>query len=194
MHVSHRYSSHSSRRMHTGRLSTGEKMTHCILLNADYSFLNMISWKRAMCLLAKEKVQVLSYSEKIIKGAEGMIFRAPAVMRLIKLIRTIYRSRVPFSKRNIMIRDGFSCAYCGAGRGMLTVDHIVPRARGGGSTFENCVACCRPCNNIKGCRTPSEAGMYLKKQPYQPTIAEFLKMKFRKIGITAILREFGIYG
>jgi len=166
---------------------------HCVLLNADYSFLNMVSWKRAMCLVAKGKVQVLSYSERIIRGAEGAIFKAPAVMRLIKLIRTIYRARVPFSKRNVLIRDGFRCVYCGAGGPMLTVDHIVPVSRGGASSFENCVACCRSCNMAKGCRTPNEACMYLKKRPYQPTISEFLRMKFKQLGLEGLLRDCGIY-
>jgi len=168
-------------------------MTHCVLLNADYSFLNMVSWRRAMCLVAKGKVQILSYSERIIKGAEGMIFKAPAVMRLIKLIRTIYRARVPFSKRNILIRDGFKCAYCGAGGGNLTIDHIIPRSRGGDSSFENCVACCRACNNTKGCMTPNEAAMYLKKKPYQPTISEFLRMKFKRLGLDEVLKDCGIF-
>ena len=154
-------------------------MMQCVLLNADYSFLNTVNWKRAMCLMAKGKVQVLSYSESIIRGAEGMIFKAPAVMRLIKLIRTIYRARVPFSKRNVLVRDGFKCAYCGARGKPLTIDHIIPRARGGASSFENCVACCRACNHAKGCQTPREARMYLKKRPYQPTISEFLRMKFK---------------
>lgn len=170
-------------------------MTQCVLLNADYSFLNVVSWKRAMCLMTKGKVQVLSYSERMIRGAEGMIFKAPAVMRLMKLIRTIYRTRVPFSRRNVLIRDGFKCAYCGTAGGSLalTVDHIIPKSRGGGSTFENCVSCCLPCNNTKGCKTPREAGMFLKKRPYQPTISEFLRIKFRRLGLDAILRDCGLH-
>ena len=168
-------------------------MTHCVLLNADYSFLNMVSWRRAMCLMAKGKVQILSYSERIVHGAEGMVFKAPAVMRLIKLIRTIYRTRVPFSKRNVLIRDGFACAYCGSSLGSLTIDHIVPRSRGGDTTFENCVACCIACNAAKACRTPSEARMYLSGKPYQPTISEFLQIKFRRLGLEDILRECGLF-
>jgi len=168
-------------------------MTHCVLLNADYSFLNFIDWKRAMCLVAKGKVQVLRHSEKIIRTAEGILIRIPAIMRLIKLIRILYRNRVPFSKRNVLARDGFKCAYCGTDREKLTIDHIVPRSRGGEMTFENCVASCRPCNNAKGHRTPSEAKMYLKVKPYQPTISEFLRLKAMKLGINDMLKEFGIY-
>ena len=82
-------------------------MTQCVLLNADYTFLNVVDWKRAMCLLTKDKITVLKYSERIVKTAEGVLMRIPAVMKLIKLIRTLYRTRVPFSKRNVLIRDGF---------------------------------------------------------------------------------------
>jgi len=74
-------------------------MTQCVLLNADYTFLNMVDWKRAMCLMVKGKVKVLKHSEKIIRKAEGAVIKIPSVMRLIKLIRTLYRSRVPFSKK-----------------------------------------------------------------------------------------------
>ena len=118
----------------------------CVVLNADYTFLNTVSTKKALCLLAKEKTEVLTYSERVIRTAKGLVMRVPAVMRLIKLIRTIYKARVPFSKKNVMVRDGFKCAYCGASDVRLTIDHIVPKALGGKSTFENCVSSCKPCN------------------------------------------------
>ena len=168
-------------------------MTHCVLLNADYTFLNLVNWKRAVCLMAKGKVEVVKDSKRIIRNCSGMEFKVPAVMRLIKLIRTIYRSSVTFTKRNILIRDRFKCAYCGARREKLSIDHIIPKSRGGKMTFENCVAACRPCNLKKGGRTPSEARMYLKVRPTQPTISEFLRLKFVNLGIHDILRELGVF-
>ena len=168
-------------------------MTHCVLLNADYSFLNLVSWKRAMCLLAKEKVQVLSFSDQVVRGVDGAIIKVPAVMKLIKLIRTIFRNKVPFSKRNVLLRDNFRCAYCGKPSKELTIDHIIPRSRGGKATFENCVASCRSCNNKKACCTPREANMHLQSRPFQPTISEFLRMKFQRLGLDATLREIGLY-
>jgi len=168
-------------------------MTNCILLNADYSFLNLVDWKKAMCLMSKDKVQVLTYSQRIVRTAGGLLLKVPAVVRLIKLIRSLYRSRVPFSKANILVRDGCRCAYCGSKREKLTLDHIIPKSRGGSSTFENCVASCRPCNNHKGCRTPREAGMVLQIRAYQPTIAEFLQIKVKNLGINRVLRDLGIY-
>ncbi len=168
-------------------------MTSCVLLNADYSFLSLVDWKRAMRLLTKDKVQVLSFSERVVNGVDGFVIKVPAVMKLIKLIRTIYRAKVPFSKRNVLLRDGLKCAYCGAVRDKLTMDHIIPRARGGKTDFENCVCSCAACNNKKDCRTPREAGMRLRVKPYQPTISEFLRIKFKRLGVNQVLKELGVY-
>ena len=168
-------------------------MTHCVLLNADYTFLNLVNWKRAVCLMAKGKVEVVKNSAQTIRNCGGMELKIPAVMRLIKLIRTIYRTRVTFTKRNVLIRDRFKCAYCGARREKLSIDHIIPKSRGGQMTFENCVAACKPCNLKKGGRTPSEARMFLKAKPYQPTISEFLRLKFENLGLHDVLRELGIF-
>jgi 5-methylcytosine-specific restriction endonuclease McrA len=158
-------------------------MAQCILLNADYSFLNVVEWKRALRLIVNNKVKVLKYSSRCIKGAQGMLIRIPAVMRLIRLIRSVYRARVPFSKRNVLIRDSFVCVYCGEHHIKMTIDHIIPKSQGGGSTFENCVACCRACNVSKGNRTPSEARMFLRKRPFQPTISEFMRFKLNRLNL-----------
>jgi 5-methylcytosine-specific restriction endonuclease McrA len=168
-------------------------MTHCILLNADYTFLNVVHWKRAVCLIAKGKVEVLKDSSQTVRNSAGSIFKIPAVMRLIKLIRTIYRTGVAFCKKNIFIRDAFKCAYCGTAKMRLTIDHIIPKSRGGQSTFENCVAACKPCNIKKGDQTPREAKMFLNVRPVQPTISEFLRLKLEKLGINELLKDLGVY-
>lgn len=166
-------------------------MSHCILLNADYTFLNLVNWKRAFCLIAKGKVEVVKDSRAMVRGATGAAFRIPAVLRLIKLIRTIYRASVAFTKRNVLVRDGFRCAYCGSHKERLSIDHIIPKSRGGETSFENCVAACKGCNLKKGGRTPSEAGMYLRTKAYQPTISEFLRLKFLHMGFHDVLAELG---
>jgi 5-methylcytosine-specific restriction endonuclease McrA len=166
-------------------------MHQCILLNADYTFLNLVNWKRAVCLLAKGKVEVIRDSPATVRNPGGDELRIPAVMRLIKLIRTIYRAGVAFTKRNVQVRDGFRCAYCGSHRERLSIDHIIPRSRGGKTDFENCVAACKSCNLRKRDRTPSEAGMYLKSRPFRPTISEFLRLKFQNLGLNETLAEFG---
>lgn len=165
-----------------------------ILLNSDYSFLNTVNWKKAMCLIAKGKVEIVKASKKIIKSAENaweMV--VPKVLRLVKLVRTIYKTRVPFSKKNVLYRDEFTCQYCGKKKQRLTIDHVIPKSKGGRSNFENCVASCKPCNNKKGNRLPSEAKMGLPKRPIQPTIMEFLHIRMRMLGIDGLLRELGVY-
>lgn len=163
----------------------------CILLNGDYSYLCQIDWKKALCLVFAEKVKVLKYSDRLIQGV-NKVFRAPAVMALIKVVRSVYRHRVPFNKKNVLVRDRFSCVYCGRKQKTLTIDHIIPVSRGGETDFDNCVACCTPCNNQKGARTPSEAGMRLRKRPYQPTISEFIRIRLKQSGAYRYLAELGL--
>lgn len=168
----------------------------CLLLNADYSFLAFVNWKKAISLCVRGKTEVLKYSEEEVKYDNGLKkLYIPLVMKLIKFIRSVFRARVPFSKKNVIIRDRNQCVYCGTKgdkSNILTIDHILPMSRGGKSTFENCVACCLVCNNTKGRKTPSEAGMFMNKKPYSPTISEFLKIKIEQLGLENTLRDFGI--
>lgn len=167
-------------------------MTNCILLNGDYTYLSTISWKKALKLIVKHKAEVLKYSSQVVRSAEKVIMKIPAVLKLLKIIRIIYKSHVPFSKKNVMIRDNYTCQYCGSKK-ELTIDHVIPVSRGGKSNFENCVTACKSCNTKKGGRLPSEANMYLKKKPITPTIAEFTRAKAFKSGVYRLLEEFGIY-
>lgn len=167
-------------------------MTRCIVLNGDYTYLNTVSWRRAICLVMKGKSEVLKYTEKFCKCAGGQVIKIPLIIRLIKIIRMIYKNKVPFSKRNVMVRDGYICTYCQSTRD-LTIDHIIPASKGGKSTFENCTTACKSCNNKKGNRAPSEANMFISKQAYAPTISEFLRLKMQKLGADAYLKEMGVY-
>lgn len=163
----------------------------CILLNGDYSVLGLIDWKKAMGMLFAHKIKVLKYSRHKIRTV-GRTYLVPAVAVLIKVVRIVYRNQIPFSRRNVLIRDQFTCAYCGLRYPRLTVDHIIPRARGGRSDFDNCVACCRACNIKKGARLPREAGMVLRRRPWQPTIAEFMRIRLRQSGVDGLLSELGL--
>jgi len=168
-------------------------MERCVILNGDYTFLNVVSWKRAVCLMFKQKAEVLKFSDKIIRNGEGKIItRVPLVMKLIKIVRMIYRNKVPFSKRNVFIRDHYKCGYCGSNKN-LTIDHVIPISRGGKSTFDNCITCCRNCNHKKGKRLPSEAHMHFLRQPYTPTISEFIRLKMKQLGIDKFLKDIGVY-
>lgn len=152
-----------------------------IVLNADYQFLNFCNWKRALSLVNAGKAEVLKASNKVIKNFTGTFtFAIPYVIKLVKLVRAVYRRRVPWSKRNVFIRDNNTCQYCGKENlKRPELEHVIPKSKGGKSSFENCVTACKECNRTKGDRTPSEAKMYLKKQPKMPTINEFLQMKLK---------------
>jgi len=163
----------------------------CVLLNGDYTFLGLVDWKRAMSLMFAEKVRVLRFSDRVIQGV-SRTFRAPSVAVLIKVVRSVYRGHVPFSRRNVILRDRFTCAYCGTRSNPITMDHVIPRSRGGKTDFDNCVACCRACNQKKGARLPSEAGMPLRRRPWQPTIAEFIRIRLRQSDAYQLLVELGL--
>lgn len=164
-------------------------MERCVVLNSDYSFLSIVDWKKALILLIKGKTEVLKYSDIEIRNGEGeVVTKLPLVMKLIKLVRMIYRNKVPFSKKNVMIRDGFKCSYCDS-KDNLTIDHIIPAAKGGKTSFDNCVCACLSCNNKKRNRTPSEANMFLKKRPYSPTISEFIHIKIKQYKFDEILAD-----
>ncbi len=167
-------------------------MNRTIVLNGDYSFLNTVDWKRAICLVLKGKTEVLKYTDKIIRCIDGSEIQIPLVMKLIKVIRMIYRNKVPFTKKNVFVRDKFRCQYCGS-KNQLTIDHIIPVSKGGKSNFENCVAACKPCNNKKRNRIPSEAHMYLNRNPSAPTISEFFRIKMKQLGMDKYLKEVGVY-
>ena len=169
-------------------------MQSCVVLNGDYSYLNMIHWQRAVRLYFQGKCEVVKSSDQALRSGDGtVVMNRPLVIRLIKFIRMVYKNRVPYSKRNVFTRDGFKCMYCGTKQKKLTIDHVKPISRGGKTSFDNCVAACRPCNNYKGSRTPSEAGMYLIKQPNSPTINEFFIIKCKELKIHEYLKELGIY-
>jgi 5-methylcytosine-specific restriction endonuclease McrA len=156
-------------------------MEAVIVLNAGYEFMGFVSWQRAMTLLFNGKVEVVKESDKIIRTV-SRTFRIPAVIRLIKFIRQIYRREVPFSRKNILTRDQHVCQYCGRefSSGELTIDHITPKVQGGPNDWSNVVACCRTCNIKKGGRTPRQAGMQLIRKPFKPTIMEFINLYLRK--------------
>jgi 5-methylcytosine-specific restriction endonuclease McrA len=165
-------------------------MEKVILLNNDYSFLNMIHWKKAMRLVSKGKVEVINVTDKVLRNLERTweLF-VPKVLRLVKMVRSIYKTRVPFSKKNVFYRDLFVCQYCGKTGVRMTIDHILPSSRGGKSTFENCVTSCKPCNNKKSDKTPREAKMFPKKLPVQPTIMEFINIKMKALKIDKVLED-----
>jgi len=144
-------------------------MGSVLVLNATYEPLNIISVRRAVVLLLKDKAELLEATEQRIRSS-NMSLPAPSVIRLVHYVRIPRPMRIPLSRHTIMLRDGFACQYCGASphRSQLTIDHVVPKVRGGSSTWDNLVCACKRCNQTKGARTPREAGMTLRTSPGEP--------------------------
>ncbi|MEO0255058.1 MAG: HNH endonuclease [candidate division WOR-3 bacterium] len=125
-----------------------------------------------MLILLKKAECVVSKNNKKIRSQYIQI-DVPSVIRIKRYIN--YRPyNVPINKRNIMRRDKYTCQYCGKKGSDLTIDHVIPKDRGGKDTWQNLVTCCKECNLKKGNRTPREAGMKLIKKPKKPTYFHIL--------------------
>ncbi|MFZ9737336.1 MAG: HNH endonuclease [Prochlorotrichaceae cyanobacterium] len=138
-------------------------MAKVLVLNASYEPLNITSWRRAIVLLLKGKAEQLEHNGRVIYAG----FPLPTVIRLRYYVRVPYKE-IPLTRKNILHRDGHACQYCGYTGEDLTLDHVVPRSRGGGDTWDNMVTACVRCNVRKGNRTPEEAKMPLDIPPHRP--------------------------
>ncbi|MDE5082798.1 MAG: HNH endonuclease [Trichodesmium sp. St18_bin1] len=138
-------------------------MASVLVLNASYEPLNITSWRRAIVLLLKGKAVQIEHNG--IYVLPDLLL--PTVIRLRYYVRVPYKD-IPLTRQNIMHRDGHSCQYCGYVGNDLTLDHVVPRSRGGGDTWDNLVTACVRCNVQKGNRTPKEANMILGSRPKKP--------------------------
>jgi len=138
-----------------------------LVLNYTFEPLHFTNAKRAITLLLSGKAESVEASPRIVRSP-SMSMTLPAVIRLAVYIRKPFLDRVAFNKKNILRRDGYTCQYCGRRGERLTVDHVVPRSRGGETTWTNVVAACLTCNLRKGNRTVDEAGMTLIREPAHP--------------------------
>lgn len=144
-----------------------------LVLNANYEPLNVCSTKRAIGLMMMGKATMLENGRGVIH-TPSVTFPRPSVVRLSYMVHRP-RARVKLTKREIFRRDDYTCQYCGKRTTNLTIDHVQPRHRGGGHSWENLVASCPACNRRKGGRTPAEADMALRKQPVEPSAsAEYM--------------------
>lgn len=136
-----------------------------LVLNASYEPINVCAARRALILIFKG-VAAAEEASPLNVHSYNRLVALPSVIRLLEYRRIPQQSRA-LSRKNILLRDRYTCQYCYSAlpSGELTLDHVHPRSRGGGSTWENLVACCHKCNNRKGSRTPEEANMKLSKAP-----------------------------
>ncbi len=144
-------------------------MGQVLVLNATYEPLSIVSVKRAVVLLLKEKAELIEAAEARLR-AEKFSLPMPLVIRLVYFVKIPRRMALPVTRRTVLARDNYTCQYCGVipPRQKLTLDHVMPRSRGGKRTWENVVAACQKCNGRKGNRTPTEANMNLRIDPVRP--------------------------
>lgn len=136
-----------------------------LVLNATYEPLGVVSVRRAVLLVLSAKAVCLVDGDNVLHSARSTL-PAPSVVRLTRFVRVPYRAHVGLSRRAVFARDGWRCAYC---RGPAeTIDHVIPRSRGGRHSWDNVVAACAKCNHTKGDRTLAELGWRLRVAPTAP--------------------------
>lgn len=137
-----------------------------LILNVNYEPLHVCDTKRALALVLSGKAETILNGRGVIRSQTAE-FEVPSVIRLSSMIKRP-RPRMSLSKREILRRDDFTCQYCGRKMRHLTIDHVIPRHRGGPHTWQNLVAACSTCNRHKGGKIPSEANMTLHRAPFEP--------------------------
>lgn len=148
-------------------------MNSVLLLNADYYPLTLCSVERAFLLMYLQKVDLISQVENKFLRSVNEVHPYPSVIKTKRYINLPYKG-VVLTRHNIFKRDDFSCQYCGKNK-ELTLDHLIPKSKGGKSTWTNLVTACKKCNARKGDYTPEQAGLQLSSKPIRPSYVMFLK-------------------
>ena len=157
-----------------GRVRIGS--SRVLVLNASYEPINVCTVRRAAVLVLKSRAEVLEKGEGALHS-ERLELDRPCVIRLIRYVRIprdAHRRKI--TRKAVLARDAYICQYCGREASGLTVDHVIPRSRGGESVWENIVASCAPCNRKKGNRLPREARMHPTKRPKPPGPTVFIRI------------------
>ena len=153
----------------------GRDAGRVLVLNATYEPINVCSVRRAAVLLLKAKAELLEHASWELRSEHTSMPR-PVVIRLVTYVnvpRDTHRRKI--TRRAVFARDGWTCQYCGS-RSNLTVDHVIPRSKGGASSWENIVASCAPCNRRKGDHLPERAGMRPRRVPKAPSPHVFIRV------------------
>jgi len=145
-----------------------------LVLNQNYEPMSVCSVKRAVILVYLGKAEIIEKHDGYTIRSISLSIPVPSVVRLGFYIHVPHK-RINLTRKNIIKRDGHRCQYCGENHAPMTVDHIIPKIYGGKDTWENLVCACIICNNIKGDRTPEQAGLNLLRQPRRPTHITFIQ-------------------
>jgi 5-methylcytosine-specific restriction endonuclease McrA len=154
-----------------------------LVLNASYEPINVCTTRRATVLVLKERAEVIERRDGYVR-AEKLELERPCVIRLVRYVRIprdVHRRKI--TRKAVLARDAYTCQYCGREQHGLTVDHVVPRSRGGTSAWENIVAACAPCNRKKGNRLPAEVDMPLRRAPKAPGPNVFIRIASPRVPI-----------
>ena len=147
-----------------------------LVLNASYEAINVCTVRRATVLVLKDRAEVIEHGEWALHS-ESLTVPRPVVIRLVTYIRVprdAHRRKI--TRRAVFARDRWACQYCGSERHSLTVDHVIPRSKGGSSSWENIVTCCAPCNRRKGDRLPHQVDMHPRIKPRMPSPHIFIQL------------------
>lgn len=150
--------------------------TYVLLLDSSYFPLHMIDWKKALTLFFTGRAEVVEHHLDATVRSTHDVYKLPKVMRLFTKIGDF--NRVKFSRQNVIVRDNYTCQYCSKKflASDLTMDHVYPKSKGGPTSWENIVACCKKCNCVKADYLPKEIKMFPLKKPLQPRWVDlFLK-------------------
>lgn len=145
-----------------------------LILNAGFEPLQLVSWQRALCLVLSDKAEVVSSYEKKIRSVSNE-FQLPSVIRLVRYARRFTRFDIlRCSRKNIFLRDKYQCQYCGVLCTKLTatIDHVIPKSKGGKVTWKNAVTACGQCNVKKANKPLDQVRMKLIREPYRPRVCE----------------------
>lgn len=148
-------------------------MRRVLVLNQDYSPISVCSAERAFLLIYLEKAELVHEDENLQIRSVNKSYPTPSVIRLQDYIYIPFKS-VMLTRQNVFKRDSHQCQYCGSKK-ELTLDHVLPKSRGGKSTWDNLATACQKCNSYKGDKTPSEAEMPLKQKPFKPSYVMFVR-------------------
>jgi 5-methylcytosine-specific restriction endonuclease McrA len=148
-----------------------------LVLNQNYEPLNVCNVRRALVLVIGGKAEILEARSRTVSSASAA-YPAPSVIRLVYLIRRP-RPRVKLTRREIFMRDNFTCQYCDRQVSDLTIDHVIPRSRGGMHVWDNVVSACKACNHRKGGKSIAEARMSLRKEPFEPRAGQYYTIERR---------------
>jgi 5-methylcytosine-specific restriction endonuclease McrA len=141
-------------------------MAEALVLNATYEPLCVVPARRAVVLVLTAKAVSVSDRDEVVHSARTAL-EVPAVVRLTRFVRVPYRATVPLTRKAVFARDGGRCVYCGAAA--TSLDHVVPRSRGGEHAWDNVVSACGRCNHVKADRGIAELGWHLRRAPSVPS-------------------------